>query len=82
MRICCKRSEMRIAGLSLLRWLFSIRQMVISATPFKVQSPDLICKVEVGDKPWENLRALGGRADAAADESVIADEDFEALRWR
>jgi prevent-host-death family protein len=33
-----------------------------------------------GGKPWENLRALGGRAAAAADESVLADEDFEALR--
>lgn len=32
------------------------------------------------DKPWERLRALGGRARAKADESVWREEDFEALR--
>jgi prevent-host-death family protein len=31
-------------------------------------------------KPWEELRALGGRAHLKANESVLADEDFEALR--
>jgi antitoxin (DNA-binding transcriptional repressor) of toxin-antitoxin stability system len=31
-------------------------------------------------KPWEKLRALGGRAHVKAHESVWADEDFEALR--
>lgn len=31
-------------------------------------------------KPWERLRALGGRADIAAKESVWKEEDFEALR--
>lgn len=37
--------------------------------------------VPLGDgKPWEQLRALGGRAHVKADESVWADEDFEALR--
>lgn len=31
-------------------------------------------------KPWENLRSRGGRLLAAADESVLRDKDFEALR--
>lgn len=33
-----------------------------------------------GDKPWERLRALGGRAHIEAGESVWREEDFEALR--
>jgi len=31
-------------------------------------------------KPWEQLRALGGSTQVKANESVWADEDFEALR--
>jgi antitoxin (DNA-binding transcriptional repressor) of toxin-antitoxin stability system len=31
-------------------------------------------------KPWEELRALGGRAQTRAEDSVWKDEDFEALR--
>lgn len=31
-------------------------------------------------KPWEQLRALGGRLLAQPGESVLHDEDFEALR--
>ena len=31
-------------------------------------------------KPWEQLRALGGRLRATPSESVLRDEDFEALR--
>lgn len=31
-------------------------------------------------KPWEALRALGGRMLAEPGESVLRDEDFEALR--
>jgi prevent-host-death family protein len=31
-------------------------------------------------KPWEALRALGGRLLAEPGESVLHDEDFEALR--
>ena len=31
-------------------------------------------------KPWEQLRALGGRLLATPGESVLPDEDFEALR--
>ena len=30
-------------------------------------------------KPWEQLRALGGRLLAKPGESVLRDEDFEAL---
>ncbi len=32
-----------------------------------------------GEKPWERLRALGGRARLEAGESVWREEDFEAL---
>ena len=31
-------------------------------------------------KPWERLQALGGRLLAEPSESVLRDEDFEALR--
>jgi len=31
-------------------------------------------------KPWEQLRSLGGRLLAEPGESVLHDEDFEALR--
>ena len=31
-------------------------------------------------RPWERLRARGGRLLAAPDESVVRDEDFAALR--
>ncbi len=30
--------------------------------------------------PWEQLRQLGGRLLAEADESIVTDEDFTALR--
>jgi prevent-host-death family protein len=33
-----------------------------------------------GIEPWEQLRMLGGRLLAAPGESVLRDEDFEALR--
>jgi antitoxin (DNA-binding transcriptional repressor) of toxin-antitoxin stability system len=32
------------------------------------------------EKPWERLRRLGGRLLAEPGESVLKDEDFEALR--
>lgn len=32
------------------------------------------------NRPWEDLRALGGRSHFEAHESVLADKDFEALR--
>jgi len=31
-------------------------------------------------KPWERLRQLGGRLRAAPGESVLRDDEFEALR--
>ena len=37
-------------------------------------------QVGAGLKPWEQLRALGGRLLAAPGESVLHDADFEALR--
>jgi len=33
-----------------------------------------------GDKPWERLRALGGKSHITPEESAWKDEDFEALR--
>lgn len=33
-----------------------------------------------GARPWEQLRAMGGSARFAASDSVLRDEDFEALR--
>jgi hypothetical protein len=33
-----------------------------------------------GLKPWEQLRAMGGKVHATASESVLRDEDFEAGR--
>ena len=33
-----------------------------------------------GRKPWELVRSMGGKLLAAPGESVIRDEDFEALR--
>jgi prevent-host-death family protein len=33
-----------------------------------------------GKKPWEQLRALGGRLEGEPGESVLRHEDFEALR--
>ena len=33
-----------------------------------------------GERPWERLRAAGGRLLAAPGESVLHDEDFAALR--
>lgn len=33
-----------------------------------------------GVKPWERLRSMGGRLLAAPGESVLEDEEFEALR--
>lgn len=35
---------------------------------------------ESEDKPWEQLRRLGGRLHAAPGDSVLANGDFEALR--
>lgn len=31
-------------------------------------------------EPWKRLQALGGKLEARPDESVLRDEDFEALR--
>mgnify|MGYP001462042483 CR=1 FL=1 len=31
-------------------------------------------------RPWERLRAAGGKLHAESDESVVEDTDFEALR--
>lgn len=35
---------------------------------------------EAQQKPWEQLRALGGKLLAEPGESVLRDEDFEAMR--
>jgi hypothetical protein len=35
---------------------------------------------ESGERPWEQLRRLGGHLHAAPGDSVLANGDFEALR--
>jgi prevent-host-death family protein len=42
--------------------------------------PPLTFQVQAGRKPWEQLRALGGRLLAEPGESVLREEDFEASR--
>ncbi|OGA44607.1 MAG: hypothetical protein A3F74_14970 [Betaproteobacteria bacterium RIFCSPLOWO2_12_FULL_62_58] len=42
--------------------------------------PPPTARTQAGLKPWEQLRALGGRLLAGPGESVLRDEDFEALR--
>lgn len=34
----------------------------------------------VGNRPWEQLRALGGQLKTEPGESALHDKDFEALR--
>ncbi len=43
-------------------------------------SPATRAAVDASLPPWEQLRALGGRLLAAPEESVLRNEDFEALR--
>jgi prevent-host-death family protein len=45
----------------------------------RLQPPPAV-EVSAALKPWEQLRALGGRLLAAPGESALHDEDFEALR--
>jgi len=42
--------------------------------------PSLGPVADKGLKPWERLRALGGRLIAGPGESALRDKDFEALR--
>jgi len=44
----------------------------------RLQPPPAVAGI--GPRPWEALRALGGRLLAAPGASVLRDEDFEALR--
>ena len=43
-------------------------------------TPSLPAASDAAAKPWEQLRALGGRLHARPDESVVREEDLEALR--
>lgn len=43
-------------------------------------SPVTPAETGAAARPWERLRAMGGRLTARPDESVVRDEDFEALR--
>jgi len=43
-------------------------------------APSFTAAHSVDVKPWHELRALGGRLLAAPNESVLIEEDFEALR--
>ncbi len=45
----------------------------------QLQAPS-VSKSGRAPKPWERLRAMGGRLLAEPAESVICDKDFEALR--
>jgi prevent-host-death family protein len=45
----------------------------------RLQPPPAAAMI-AGLKPWEQLRALGGRLLAGAGESALRNEDFEALR--
>lgn len=42
--------------------------------------PSVHDRDRVTQKPWERLRALGGTLLARPGESVLRDEDFEAMR--
>ena len=42
--------------------------------------PPLRVSPEAALKPWEQLRTMGGRLLAEPGESVLRDEEFEALR--
>lgn len=42
--------------------------------------PPLRAREDRNLKPWEQLRAMGGRLLAEPGESVLSDQDFEALR--
>jgi prevent-host-death family protein len=43
-------------------------------------APSSVASASGAAKPWEQLRSLGGRLLAEPGESVLRDEDFEALR--
>lgn len=40
----------------------------------------MVSKSGMAEKPWERLRAMGGRLLAEPGESVIRDRDFDTLR--
>lgn len=42
--------------------------------------PSVAMRSPAALKPWESLRAMGGRLLAAPGESVLRDEDLQALR--
>ena len=42
--------------------------------------PSLAGADQARQKPWEQLRALGGKLLAEPGESVVREEDFEAMR--
>jgi prevent-host-death family protein len=43
-------------------------------------APSSVASATDTQKPWEQLRGLGGRLMAEPGESVLHDKDFEALR--
>lgn len=43
-------------------------------------TPSSVGTARVERKPWEALRSLGGKLLAEPGESVLRDEDFEAMR--
>lgn len=69
--------------LEIIRRVEQTRQTVAITRRGKVVArlaPPLGAPATTALKPWEQLRALGGRLRAEPGESVLRDEDFEALR--
>ena len=64
-----------------------IRQVEKSRKPITIRRRGrVVARLEpasslpAGLKPWERLQAMGGSADIDPGESVLRNEDFEALR--
>ena len=69
------------------RCLDLIRKVEKSGTPVTIKRRGkTVARLEPAQgpesdlRPWEQLRALGGEVHAAPEESVLKDEDLEAMR--
>lgn len=65
-----------VRGVEKTRRSVTIRRRGKAVAQLEPSPPDDMA----GLKPWEQLRALGGQLQAQPGESVLRDEDFEALR--
>ena len=63
-----------------------IRKVEAGATVIIKRHGKIVARLEAAgssdptQRPWEQLRALGGKVLSAADESTVNEKDFEALR--